>query len=532
MSKAQQTFWTVAPPKTYADAINLFSSDALLDPIYQLGFEPGRQQRDLIAHTLEQLSQGERQCLFPGAAGTGKTTTIKVLIRVLKDCNKSISCATPTWKAASRAKETLGEENKDIVVTTLHRVVYAGAEEHIDSKEITNEKGEKEIVLEEFGDELLFSKRDEGSATVGDILLIDEASMIGSSFAGDMWEALPSRTQVIAIGDHHQLPPVKENPGFPLHTAKIELTEVYRQAEGSPVLQAATKIREEKVPFTYSRCGANFRRGDAILKESGVIMQWQGSTAAGNMLAKMYQRTNEDAAAIVGTHRTRVALNDSTRNHLGFGPRHEGPGIGERLICRAGGANLKNSDMVKVLEKTHLDFGGRFGDGWILRVETEDGYEKEVAVLRETWESTYEPKFRGLVPRSIREEMNRFCEQDEQKYGPQIAEVVNKQRAGYEQKKGEEAPTWLVGIWTAQAARTIGAYALYLKKYLGSLDSGYAITCHAAQGSQFREIIVVADMVDFIAENQADQVYRWSYTALTRAEEQAIIIKKSKGQWD
>lgn len=512
-------------PTNYQTAIELFEGNTPLLPIYGLDFEPGDEQRALIKNTLQGLQAGNRLNLFPGAAGTGKTTTLIILLKVLEDCGQVVTCAAPTHKAAGRFQESLGADYAEKKVVTLHSIIYAGAEE---KRETTTDEDGNEIVAE-FGDELLFNHRKPGSAKVGNVLVVDEASMVGEGFAADLWDAVPPTTKVVAVGDPHQLPPVLEAAGFPLDQATVVLSQVYRQAEASPVLNAATSIRNERVPFTYSPCGADFKRGDQILRQARVPVKWMDSAEAGQSLAAAYRRNDGDAVAIVGTHATRVELNDATRHFLGFPRRNQGPQVGERLICRARGAGLQNSDVVTVKAVEAVDFGPRFGDGWVLRVA--NGREREVAVLRSTWDGNCQPKHRGLVPYSVQKNQEDFIAEDIAQYGEAIYAAVETQCDGWKARKGEEAPEWLKGIWTAQEARKQGAYALYLKQYLGSLDSGYAITCHAAQGSQYNEILVIADCVDFIAEGDKDQVYRWSYTALTRAVSHALVVKKARNGW-
>jgi exodeoxyribonuclease-5 len=511
-------------PTDFHTAISLFNSSNLLSPIYKLDFEPGREQRDLIAHTLTSILAGERLCLFPGAAGTGKTTTLKLLLQVLTDCGHIVTNAAPTHKAAGRFQEALGAEFAERKVVTAHSIIYAGAEEIRETE--TDEDGNE--IVAEFGDELAFNRREPGTAKVGTILVIDESSMIGKEFASDIWNAIPETTTIIAVGDPHQLPPVKDDAGFPLHEATVTLSKVYRQADQSAVLRAATDIRNKKVPFTYSRVD-DFKAGQAILDRAGVRTPWMDSGQAGETLANMFRANGGDAAAIVGTHSTRVELNDATRYFLGFPRRNEGPQVGERLVCRAKGAGLNNSDIVEVVSVEHADFGPNFGDGWVLRVK--NGREREVAVLRSTWDGQCAAKNRGLIPYSVQKNMEDYIAADIAKFGEKIYAKVAEKQDSWKARKTEEAPNWLVSIWTAQEARKHGAHALYLKQYLASLDSGYAVTCHAAQGSQYNEIIVVADMVDFVVDGQKGQTYRWSYTALTRAVKNAVVVRKSRNGW-
>lgn len=506
-------------PATIEQAIEILqtSTDADLKIIFDLPHELGKQQKQLILNTLKRLQKGERLCPFTGAAGTGKTTTLKALLSIIPF---GVTICAPTWKAARRATESLGDEFGEVV--TVHRIVYAGADDEI-------EKDEEGNPIEEFDTDLTFKRRKPGSADVKRIVVIDEASMVGKELANELWTVLPKGTQVIAVGDPHQLPPVGDEAGFSLKDQPDELTDVFRQAEGSPVLMAATKIREEKCPFTYSRV-ADWKRGTDILKVSKVPTKWMGAEETGFHLAQAIKRTNGQAAAICGTHSSRVLVNDAARIYLGFQGRSEGPAMGEILIARARGGGLQNADIMTVLEVKPCAFDERFGDGWFLKVETH-GYQKEIAVLRSSWENTYAPKFRGLIPHSIKLSMEDFLEEDYHKHGYEIARQMEEKRAFYREARDKEASEWLQAMWQAEIARTLGAWAIYFKAFLASVDTGYCVTCHSAQGSQWKEIFVIADSVDFIANGDNENIYRWSYTALTRAEEKATVVTKSKGAW-
>ena len=53
-------------------------------------------------------------------------------------------------------------------------------------------------------------------------------------------------------------------------------------------------------------------------------------------------------------------------------------------------------------------------------------------------------------------------------------------------------------------------------------DYGYAMTCHKAQGSQARNVVVF--MEGFLSSVDTDTYYRWAYTACTRASERVMIV--------
>jgi hypothetical protein len=80
---------------------------------------------------------------------------------------------------------------------------------------------------------------------------------------------------------------------------------------------------------------------------------------------------------------------------------------------------------------------------------------------------------------------------------------------------GEKCCDW-------KTAYTIGRNLNHKNKLPKEFTYGYAVTCHKAQGSQWEKVLIVEEKFPFDKTEHA----RWLYTALTRAEEKAVIIKK------
>jgi hypothetical protein len=172
---------------------------------------------------------GHALCVVAGYAGTGKTT----LLRALALEYGSPVVITPTGKAALRVREAT-----KLSASTIHRWLYVPKE---------NEKtGAVRFVRRELGE--IFVPRSR-------LVVIDEASMVGP----DVWKDVYTICQqldlkLVLVGDGFQLPPVLP-PGVPpfsvllpefaaqLKAERIEMTEVLRQAQGSPVIRASMAIR-------------------------------------------------------------------------------------------------------------------------------------------------------------------------------------------------------------------------------------------------------------------------------------------------
>lgn len=154
--------------------------------------------------------------IITGGPGTGKTTTLKVLLDSLEAGGlRPVLCA-PTGKAASRMTQSTGRE-----ATTLHRML--GYDGH------------------KFASAML----------EGDAFVVDEVSMASNDLLGALVRYVPEGKRVILVGDEDQLPPI--DPGHPLaalvRTLPLaRLTKTHRQAEGSPILKLAHMLIGGEVP--------------------------------------------------------------------------------------------------------------------------------------------------------------------------------------------------------------------------------------------------------------------------------------------
>ena len=165
-----------------------------------------------------------------GGPGTGKTTTINMIIRCFEKQGMSIMLAAPTGRAAKRMTEATGCEAQ-----TIHRMLeYNGApgeqEENVD-------RG-----TEQFG-------RNEWNPLETDVIIIDEMSMVDIHLMHSLLLAVVAGTRLILVGDENQLPSV--GPGnvlrdiirsrcFPV----VELTKIFRQASESDIVVNAHKINK------------------------------------------------------------------------------------------------------------------------------------------------------------------------------------------------------------------------------------------------------------------------------------------------
>lgn len=170
--------------------------------------------------------------VITGGPGTGKTTTINMIIRLLESEGQTILLAAPTGRAAKRMSETTGRETQ-----TIHRMLqYNGA--GIEEKEGAFSAG---------GDGQGVFERNEWNPLEADVVIIDEMSMVDIYLFTSLLKAISVGTRLILVGDVNQLPSV--GPGNVLkdiiHSgccSVVRLERIFRQAAESDIVVNAHKI--------------------------------------------------------------------------------------------------------------------------------------------------------------------------------------------------------------------------------------------------------------------------------------------------
>ncbi len=175
---------------------------------------------------LEAVKESIRNSIFilSGGPGTGKTTTINLMIGYFLSQGLSLMLAAPTGRAAKRMSEATGYE-----AMTIHRLLEVGG-------------GQDD-------DERMFFQKNEENPLETDVLIIDEASMVDILLFQGLLRAIVPGTRLILVGDAAQLPSVGpgevlreliESGAFPC----IRLERIFRQAAGSDIVVNAHRINK------------------------------------------------------------------------------------------------------------------------------------------------------------------------------------------------------------------------------------------------------------------------------------------------
>ena len=160
--------------------------------------------------------------VLTGGPGTGKTTITKAIIQIFLNADKTVLLAAPTGRAAKRMSEACGMESK-----TIHRL--------LESKPPDG-----------FG-------RDAENPLEGDVLILDETSMIDIVLMYNLLKAIPDAMTLIFVGDVDQLPSVGAGNvlGDVINSGcvpVVRLTHIFRQAANSRIVTNAHKINAGKMP--------------------------------------------------------------------------------------------------------------------------------------------------------------------------------------------------------------------------------------------------------------------------------------------
>ncbi len=180
--------------------------------------------------------------IITGGPGTGKTTTINAIIRFFEQEGMEILLAAPTGRAAKRMAETTGCEAR-----TIHRLLEL-------SGGVAEEKGKTSGGMR--------FERNEENPLDGDVVIIDEMSMVDIFLMQALLKAVIPGTRLILVGDVNQLPSV--GPGRVLkdiiaseQVPVTRLTEIFRQAKESDIIVNAHRINRGE-PVTLDNKSMDF----------------------------------------------------------------------------------------------------------------------------------------------------------------------------------------------------------------------------------------------------------------------------------
>ena len=165
----------------------------------------------------------EKILVITGGPGTGKTTITKGIIQAYREAGAEVLLAAPTGRAAKRLSEVTHMRAK-----TIHRLLEMRPPEGF--------------------------QRDENNKLEGDVLIVDECSMVDLLLMYSLLKAVPDHMTVILVGDVCQLPSVGAGKVLADIIASgiipvIRLEKIFRQAQRSSIITSAHKINKGEMPY-------------------------------------------------------------------------------------------------------------------------------------------------------------------------------------------------------------------------------------------------------------------------------------------
>ena len=451
----------------------------------KISFDATVSQKKVVENLSEYLSSPDYSSIFilNGYAGTGKTTLIAALVQVLRAMNIPCVLLAPTGRAAKVLAQYSGTE-----ALTIHKRIY---------RQRTNADYESKYSLD--------INREKGC-----VFIVDETSMLSDSTpdgqifgSGSLLEDLITyvrsgrQCRLILVGDDAQLPPVGADRSPALDATAMRsygevvyssMTDVVRQDAASGILRNATALRQM------------LERGEVEVPHIDLNYPAIESIGGGEFLECL-----EDAYARYGRDETIVITRSNKRaNRFNEGIRRyilsaeEQIESGDRLMVvknnyyytermeKSPMSFIANGDiaLLKRIRRFEDFYGFHFADA-ILSFGDYGNTEIECKILLDTLSSE--------SPSLTREQSRQLFDEVEKDYMDTASRLKRFRQI-------RENPHY---------------NALQVK-------FAYAVTCHKAQGGQWRAVFV--DRCLFGDEPMTRDMLRWLYTAVTRATEKLYLV--------
>jgi len=452
------------------------------DVLRWVPYDPNDDQMLVIVALAHYLLYAPERSVFilGGYAGTGKTSLTGAIVKALHQCGKKTVLMAPTGRAAHILSEYSGHP-----AYTIHRKIYRQQGYGVDAFGLADNKHSDTVFIVD--EASMISNINDGS-TFGSGRLLED--LIGYVYNGQ-------GCKLVLMGDNAQLPPVGQllSPALDhevlqsmgLTTYGVFLRQIARQAEESGILHNATLLRQSMEDGTLGRPHFDLEGMEDIQTVSSEFLI--------ETIGDCYDRDGMGETIIVTRSNKRATLfNMGVRGQLLYR---------EDLLCSDDMLLVAKNNYYCARDYEQIDF---IANGDVCRVRRVWGDIEHRYGLRFANVTVEFPDHDGLemdckivVDCLLSDTPALSREQSERLFNEVYNELSGDKRQRYKQLK--EHPYF---------------NALQVKY-------AYAVTCHKAQGGQWRNVFI--DMGDIMPDAMLTMdFYRWLYTALTRARDHVYLI--------
>lgn len=214
------------------------ANQQLWDTVFTRLAQNGKMQLTEKQREAVQTAYNKKVSILTGGPGTGKSTSIRALLMLLRKRKIEVALAAPTGRAAKRLSEATGAQGTAFQAKTLHRLLEYSPHDN------TFQRNEENPLPYQF-------------------VIVDEFSMVDILLFYHLLKALPKEAHLLLVGDADQLPSV--GPGNVLRDLlrsetipSIRLIELFRQAQQSKIIVNAHRINAGQMPHLKSEATGDF----------------------------------------------------------------------------------------------------------------------------------------------------------------------------------------------------------------------------------------------------------------------------------
>jgi len=471
-------------------------------------------QQELVKKLNDFLFNSDNNCfLLKGYAGTGKTFITKGLTEYFREIRRNYILSAPTGKASKVIKEKTKSQ-----AFTIHKTIYSNTDlkEYKSSEEDRTYKFYFELAVNENSSDTVY--------------IVDEASMVSNIYnemeffrfgSGFLLQDLMKyinldqnyhSKKIIFIGDNAQLPPIGMNfspalnnkyliENFGCKIEEFELTEVVRQKKDSGILKNASKLRKSLKNKVFNQLDIDTSHRD--------IEHLEYSNFINRYLEVSNHKINKDTMVIAYTNASVKEYNQTIRKY--FFNSIDSVNINDKVIVVSNNANYE-------IFLSNGDFGQ-------IRNILSDTKYKQITIKRKNEETKIVEEIKvDLYFRDVE-----ILFKDEHDKLVLIKCKIIENLLFSEQASLSSDENKAIYLDFVMRNKHLNPNTKEFKDAIKSdpyfnavkIKFGYAITCHKAQGSEWKNVFLnCKSHQSYLSE----AYFRWLYTALTRTTDKLYML--------